>query len=84
MAGWDDFDAVPVPEADQADIVDKLFVTVFAEGPGRQLLAYWKKQYLDQPVCQPGAGADQGYFREGQNSIVREAINRVKRGTTPQ
>lgn len=83
---WDDLEEfTPGPaEPTDPDMVDKVFVAVFSTEPGQQLLRYWKRAYLDQPVCPPGAGADNGYYREGQNSVVREAIQRFIRGTEPQ
>lgn len=82
--GWDDFD--PQPQGDEAaqDLTDKLFVDALNNVAGKKLLAYWKSRYLDHPVCVPGAGADQGFFREGQNSLIREALLRLKRGTEPK
>lgn len=84
MSGWDDFTEAKVPDEAQVDLLDKLFVECFATEPGRKVLAYWKLKYLDQPVCVPGAGAEVGFHREGQNSLVREVMTRVRRGLTPK
>jgi hypothetical protein len=83
---WDDIDteAVILPADDQADLIDKLFVDALNTPNGRKLLAYWKRQYMDQPVCVPGASADHGFYREGQNSLIREVITRLNRGLTPK
>jgi hypothetical protein len=84
MSGWDDFDEVKLPPAGEIDLTDKLFVEAFNTASGKKLLAYWKRQYLDQPVCAPGSSADFGFHREGQNSIVREALSRMQRAMTPK
>ena len=82
---WDDFDPpAKLPAADAVEQVDKLFVDALNNPAGKKLIAHWKRVYLDQPVCIPGAGADNGFHREGQNSVVRDAIQRLIRGTTPK
>lgn len=82
---WDDFDAAPPSDdASNQDLTDKLFVDALNNPAGKKLLAYWKGRYMDQPVCTPGAGADQGFYREGQNSLIRETFMRLKRGTEPK
>jgi hypothetical protein len=92
MPGWDELDALaaagePLPDPDKPDAleeVDNIFVAALNNPAGQRLLRFWKKQYLDQPVCVPGAGAEVGFHREGQNSVVREAIQRLIRGTQPK
>jgi hypothetical protein len=88
--GWDALDAIgrePAPDPDapgEQDVIDKLHVDVLGTPLGRRLLAYWKRRYLDEPVCAPGDGADLAFHREGQNSVIREAIRRVQRGMVPK
>jgi len=82
--GWDDLDEVKLPPADAVDLTDKLFADALMTPAGKRLLAYWKRTYLDKPVCEVGAGSDAGFHREGQNYIVREALNRIARATTPK
>jgi hypothetical protein len=83
---WDDLDASgeAPPDDNKLELVDKLFVEALNTVPGKKLLAYWKRKYLDEPVCVPGASADHGFHREGQNSVIREAIQRLNRGLTPK
>lgn len=83
---WDDLNEAPVglPTDAQQELIDKMFVDVFNNPAGKKMLAYWNRKYLNQPVCIPGAGADAGFHREGQNSVVREAIQRLNRGLTPK
>lgn len=84
--GWDDIEAdgIVLPADDQNELIDKLFVSALNNEPGKKLLAYWKRKYLDQPVCVVGASADYGFHREGQNSLIREAMMRLNRGLTPK
>lgn len=82
--GWDDFEATQAPDDAQAEALDKIFFDCFTTDAGKKVLAYWKQRFLDQPVCVPGAGAEVGFHREGQNSVAREAIGRVRRAMTPK
>jgi hypothetical protein len=92
LDGWAGLDevggadkALPDPHApDQIDLVDKLYVEAFNTPAGRQLLAFWKHTKLNAPVCVPGAGAEVGFHREGENSLVRECLQRLTRGLTPK
>jgi hypothetical protein len=81
---WDDFDPTPPDDTADQNLTDKLFVDALNNPAGKKLLGYWKARYLDQPVCTPGAGADHGFHREGQNSLIRDALLRLKRGTEPR
>ena len=87
--GWASLDdaAVETPDpnlpSDQENI-DRLHVAVFNNPAGMKLLAYWRERFLEAPVCIPGAGAEVGFHREGQNQFVREIRQRLKRGTEPR
>jgi hypothetical protein len=85
--GWEAIEEIgtevaEVPSAQEQ--IDALHVDVFNTPAGRRLLSYWKVAYLDEPVCVPGAGAEVGFHREGQNSVVRDTVKRLKRGLTPR
>jgi hypothetical protein len=90
--GWAAIDsimegAIPAPDQPAAvtnDSIDKFFVEAFNNQIGMRILRYWKHTYLDQPVCMPGSGVEVGFHREGQNSIIREALMRINRGLTPK
>jgi|RhiMethySRZTD1v2_1073278.scaffolds.fasta_scaffold05958_10 hypothetical protein len=84
LEGWDAIDALtrakPVSAEDApAELIDKLHSDVFANPLGRKWLAWAVGTYLDAPVCEPGGGADHGFYREGQNAVIRDIIRRVQR-----
>tara|TARA_B100000700_G_scaffold323297_1_gene426745 strand:- start:3438 stop:3716 length:279 start_codon:yes stop_codon:yes gene_type:complete len=59
------------------------FNKTFSTPAGQRVLEYWEKQFMSQPVARPDIDAQVAFFREGQNSIIRDAlvkINRSKEG----
>lgn len=77
--GWDGLDAKPSDIPQGPDDVDVLFFKVFSTDDGRRLLNVLDNATIGQPSWTPGADASHGYMREGQNSIVREIHNRIRR-----
>lgn len=77
--GWDGLDAKPSDIPQGPDDVDVLFFKVFSTDDGRRLLNILDNATIGQPSWTPGADASHGYMREGQNSIVREIHNRIRR-----
>jgi len=71
---WDSLNDAPEiieqPISDDDLLVAKVFVTK----DGQELLDLLKLRTLDQPTFVPGDDPSYGYFREGQNSIIREII----------
>tara|TARA_R110002012_G_scaffold58141_3_gene150872 strand:- start:701 stop:991 length:291 start_codon:yes stop_codon:yes gene_type:complete len=59
--------------------LDKCFFRTFQTEDGQKILHYLRACTIDQPSWTPGADASHGYLREGQNSITREIINRIRR-----
>ena len=78
--GWEGLTDLEVdnkpPEASE---LDKNFFRTFQTEDGEKVLQYLKTFTIDQPTWTPGADASHGYLREGQNSIIREIINRIRR-----
>jgi len=78
--GWEGLTDLEVdnkpPEASE---LDKNFFRTFQTEDGEKVLRYLKTCTIDQPTWTPGADASHGYLREGQNSITREIINRLRR-----
>ena len=76
MAGWEDLDqALPldVRNVTQArEDLDRLALRVFGTEDGQKLLAWLRQTILEQPVALPGSDSSYAYYREGQNSIVRD------------
>ena len=70
---------------EQLEAVSKtaqLFASTFSSAEGQRVLEILKG-YLEVPTWDPNENHNHGYFREGQNSVVRFIINQVnynKRG----
>ena len=81
MAGWEDLEQPKNKEIkDNQQIIDdhnKLVLRVFGSEDGLKLLNWFKAAYLDQSVDIPGSDSSHAYFREGQNSVVRDIFNRI-------
>lgn len=62
---------------------DALIAKVFKSEDGKKVLEFLEERYVKSPVCVPGQPESQGYYREGQNSMVRmfkSAIIRQEKG----
>jgi len=68
-----------VTEDPQASQMDMLYATVFNTPDGLKVLKHLASTTLDQPCWYPGGDASQGYFREGQNSLIRQINSRIRR-----
>lgn len=83
MAGWEDLDqALPLDVRDVSQAredLDRLALRVFNNDDGKKLLAWLRQTVLEQPVALPGSDSSYAYYREGQNSIVRDIEARLIR-----
>ena len=81
MSGWEDLEQSKNKEIkDNQQIIDdhnRLVLRVFKDEDGVKLLNWLKQVYLDQPVAIPGSDSSHAYYREGQNSVVRDIFNRI-------
>ena len=68
-----------VTEDLQVSHLDLLYATVFNSPDGLKVLKHLESTTIDQPCWFPGTEASQGYFREGQNSLVRQINSRIRR-----
>jgi len=59
--------------------LDMAFATTFSTQEGKKVLEHLKSITVDQPSFSPGGEASVGFWREGQNSIVRQILNRIRR-----
>lgn len=50
---------------------DALIAKVFKSQDGKKILEFLEERYIKTAVCIPGQVEGQGYYREGQNSVVR-------------
>ena len=83
MAGWDDIDAIPTADIKEVttkrEELDRLAKRVFSTEDGQKLLKWMREVYLENPSWQPGADNSYGYWREGQNAVVRDLEARIRR-----
>jgi hypothetical protein len=78
--GWEDLEAVQtdIREATtKTDDLNKLCLRVFGSEDGQKLVEWLISAYTDQPVAVPGSDASYAYYREGQNSVVRDLVARI-------
>jgi len=67
--------------AAQQEEINKLYAKTFSTDAGRRVLKHLVSITLDQPCWIPSKGNEgtqHGFVREGQNSVVRDIINRIK------
>lgn len=85
--GWDGLDAnvhhLRLNDADAQIKLDYAYSKCFGTKEGKAVLEHLKQITLDQPCWVPGADTSFGYAREGQNSIVREIQQRIRRANEP-
>ena len=83
MAGWDDLEqALPldVRDVSQArDDLDRLTLRVLGDEDGKKLMDWLRQSVLEQPVALPGSDPSYAFYREGQNSLIRDLEARIIR-----
>ena len=83
MAGWDDLDqALPLDIRDvnqKRDDVDRLCLRTLGNEDGEKLMQWLREAVVEQPVALPGSDPSYAYYREGQNSIVKDLEARLIR-----
>tara|TARA_R110000772_G_scaffold145806_1_gene255899 strand:+ start:766 stop:1029 length:264 start_codon:yes stop_codon:yes gene_type:complete len=83
MAGWDDLEqSLPLDIRDvkqQRDDTDRLCLRVFGNDDGKEMIAWLRQTILEQPVALPGSDSSYAFYREGQNSIIRDIEARIIR-----
>lgn len=75
----EDDDEIPTVQFTQPSQTDFLYANVFNTADGQKVLEHLKSVTIDQPSWYPGDDPSFGYSREGQNSIVREILTRLRR-----
>lgn len=77
---WDDLEPnVTIPKDRKRDDLDILIARTFSTEEGQKVLAWLRETYLENPSWQPGAESSFGFYREGQNAVVRDIEKRIKR-----
>lgn len=81
MAGWEDLEqALPL----EHDIVDqkrddtnRLCLRVLGTEDGQKLMEWLRQTIVEQPVALPGSDPSYAYYREGQNSVIKDLEARL-------
>ena len=85
--GWDGVDATDEPirlqNIDLQRNLDINFKRCFETEAGKKVLEHLRAITIEQPAWVPGADPSFGFAREGQNSIVRDIEQRIKRANEP-
>lgn len=83
MAGWEDLEQglpLDIRDVSQArEDLDRLALRVLGDENGKKLMDWLRQSVLEQPVALPGSDSSYAYYREGQNSIVRDLEARLIR-----
>jgi len=83
MAGWEDLEnqlPLDVRDVSQArEDLDRLVLRVLGNEDGQKVMAWLRQTVLEQPVALPGIDSSYAYYREGQNSMVRDLEARLIR-----
>ncbi len=83
MAGWKDLEeALPLETGDVKDKkndIDRLCLRVLKTKDGKEMMEWLRQTILEQPVALPGSDSSYAFYREGQNSIIRDLEARIIR-----
>ena len=77
---------IPQEAVDKIKEMDVLIAKTFSTGAGRKVLKFLRDETIEKPIFrrigQDIAGANEGYFREGQNELIRQLEMRIKRANS--
>jgi superfamily II RNA helicase len=59
--------------------LNKLCLRVLGSEEGQKLMGWLRAALLEQPVAVPGSDPSFAFYREGQNSVVRDLEARIKK-----
>jgi|TARA_R110000823_G_scaffold266201_3_gene386000 hypothetical protein len=83
MAGWEDLEkALPLDiraVTDKKDDTDRLCLRALGNTDGKELMKWLRQTILEQPVALPGSDPSYAFYREGQNSLIRDLEARIIR-----
>jgi hypothetical protein len=79
---WDISDKANTEQVEEAKKksyeMDVHFLTAFSTPSGKKVLQWLTEHTLDSPTWWPGQQTDYGFFREGQNSLIRQVKAKIK------
>tara|TARA_A100001011_G_scaffold390765_1_gene474880 strand:- start:1806 stop:2084 length:279 start_codon:yes stop_codon:yes gene_type:complete len=76
--GWEGLDNSNIIKNEPSEI-DTAFFKAFNTIDGQKVLNYLMHKTTNQPTWTPGNEPSYGYYREGQNSIIKEIQNKINR-----
>lgn len=82
VEGWEGLQEqnTDIRGAEQAvEDLNKLCLRVLASEDGVKLMKWLRATLLEQPVALPGADPSYAFYREGQNSIIRDLEARIQK-----
>lgn len=83
MSGWDDLEAIELPDIrdanQQRDDTDRLMLRVLGTEDGMKLLAWLRVMYVDVPIAVPGTDPSHAFYADGQRAVVRDIMARIRR-----
>lgn len=80
--GWSGLQEISLDIRDSQQAVEdlnKLCLRVLATEDGEKLMKWLRASLLEQPVAVPGSDPSFAFYREGQNSIVRDLESRIQK-----
>ena len=78
--GWAGLESVvtDIRDVDQSvEDLNKLCLRVLSSEDGNKLMKWLRATLLEQPVALPGSDPSYAFYREGQNSVVRDLEARI-------
>ena len=81
--GWEGVNAEsPLPpDETQKTELDRSIARISQSDDGKRLMDWLCGAFLHQPTWAPGYTTDYGFYREGQNTLIREILLRGERAT---
>jgi hypothetical protein len=83
---WDELEALSTPDirdaGQQRDDTDRLMLRVFSSEDGQKLFSWLRQMYVDVPIAVPGTDPSHAFYADGQRSVVRDILARIKRART--
>jgi hypothetical protein len=80
--GWAGLESVvsDIRDVDQSvQDLNKLCLRVLSSEDGEKLMKWLRATLLEQPVALPGGDPSYAFYREGQNSVVRDLEARIQK-----
>jgi len=83
LNGWDGLEERVVEvEHDQAEDLNLLVAKAFGTDAGQKVLEWMREFYLERPCWEPGAESSLGYWKSGQQSVIRDIEDRIRKAKT--